>query len=138
MLTVAPGLKKAIFAADIDQLGKYLKKLKASEYPCLVMVVPFADSLGEEDNFGDKNTGVAYVLESSKGSSETMDSFFSDLEECQQLMEAFKDEIRANYATCSNDFHDVFKDLEYAGMHMEPEYNLFGCNGWSLSYRFDT
>lgn len=129
------GLKKAIVVSNEAQLIKYLDRLKKSEFPLLVAVLPSADStVRDNDNVKENSICLIYVLSKIDATSETYDSFIADMDSTQQLLSDVKNLMHQDKVSCGTTYHDLVKRLQCDKMHTDPEYNYLGCNGWSLSF----
>jgi hypothetical protein len=133
------GINKVLLIVNEPQFGKFVANIKKAEYPVLVAVVPSADPASlDADNYGESNTGVIFILKKSAGANETEAKYLDDMEEMQGLMTSVKELMLHDKRECSSGYHDVMERLDVKSFHQDPEYNLLGHIGWSLSFGFET
>jgi len=122
-----------------EGLGKKIKDLDQSKFPLLVAVLPSADPKSPNvDNEVEINQAIIFVLVKKAQSDRTDDNFISDMDATMQAMSAVKDLMVENKSNCNNQYHNIMERLDVGSFHQDPEYNYLGCDGYSLSFQFNT
>lgn len=133
----ADGLKYVALVATEEGLGKKIKDIK--EFPALISIIPSSDPVSPNtDTIGEMNSGMIFVLMKRPQSDQSDSVFLSDMDTTQELMKKVKELMTEDKTNCDAEFHLFMKRLDVQSMHQDPEYNYLGCNGWSLSFQFET
>lgn len=133
------GLKKAYLVATEEGLGKKINNLKGTESPFLVAIIPSSDPKSPDDDaVGEVNSGMIFILHKRSHSDQSDSVFISDMDNTQAIMKKVKELMQHDKITCSSAYHVTMERLILNSMHQDPEYNYLGCNGWSLSFQFET
>lgn len=107
------------------------KKLRDEPGVILAAVYPSSGSTGSEDNMGDNNTILLFVLEYAGKSSMSSEEEFESYERLQGLAGRIRDRLIED----SDAGHELLRDLDRASIEVEPEWNIAGAyNGWSVAF----
>lgn len=132
-------LKSAHIVATEEGLGQKIKDIGIDQIPFLVAVIPSADPDSRDtDSVKEKNMSVLFVLTKRDPQDKDESSFINDMGHTQDITKLVKTMMKDDKDDCDAKFHDVMKYLDVNSMHQDPEYNYLGCDGWSLSFQFDT
>lgn len=122
-----------------EALGKKINNLKKTDFPVLVAVIPSSNPKSmDSDSVLESNQCLVFILGKRPVSDKTDDTLISDMSITQSAMQQLKNLMLADRNDCDAEFHDVMKRLNVMSLHQDPEYNYLGCDGWSLSFEFDT
>ena len=100
----------------------------------MVAVYPTIGSTGNEDNMGDNNTILLFVLEYAGKTSVSRDNEFESYERLQGLAGKIRDKLIED----SDAGHSLLRNLDRASIEIEPEWNIAGAyNGWSVAFSFE-
>ena len=134
MVNRITNLKEAILVSDEKDLGKKIKDVKL--FPILVATVPSSDPDSvDEDNIGESNSCLLFVLKAVTESDRTDNKYINDMELLQVIMKAVKDNMKSDMVTCNAPGHSLMSNLNVKSFHQDPEKNYLGCDGWSLSFK---
>jgi len=134
-----PRITRVDFVIKESHLAKIIKEVKATDI-MLAVVIPSADATAfDEDNLGDNNSGLIYVLKPAGRSTDTDSKMIDRIETTQLVIENIKalmlvDKTHHELGFCPN----FMTELDINSMHTDPEYDFLGCDGWSLSFNFKT
>ena len=110
------------------------KRLRDCPGVILVAVYPSIGSTGDEDNMGDNNTLILFVLEYTGKVSVSQTNEFESYERLQELIRKIRDKLIED----SNAGHNLLRYLDRASIEIEPEWNIAGAyNGWSIAFSFE-
>lgn len=133
IIALVPDLQQAVMVANEAQLKDVLTG--TPQYPILVATIPSASADGRDvDAYSERNSALIFVLEKTAASDRTSDSYLAMMDRLQLVCAAIKARMLEHYAGC----HPVMKRLDVGSLHMDPEYNYLGHDGWSLSFKFTT
>jgi len=133
------GLKKAYVVATEERLTKKINDLKGSESPFLVAIIPSSDPKSiDDDAVGEVNSGMIFILQKRAHADQDDATFLQDMDTTQAIMKKVKELMQHDKITCSSAYHSIMERLNLSSLHQDPEYNYLGCNGWSLSFQFET
>lgn len=134
MVTRVPELKASHIVAIESQLQKIISDIP--EFPIIVATVPSADpDSRDEDNTGETNSALIFVLKRVNENDRTDDNYIDDMALMQNIMKQIKDNMLADKVDCDAGYHDIMSYLDVKSFHQDPEYNYLGCDGWSLSFK---
>ena len=109
------------------------KRLRDETGVIMVAVYPTIGSTGNEDNMGDNNTILLFVLEYAGKASVSRDNEFESYERLQGLAGKIRDKLIED----SDAGHKLLRNLDRASIEIEPEWNIAGAyNGWSIAFSF--
>ncbi len=114
---------------------EHLKK-KLRDEPGVVLVAVFPSVLGKgsEDNTGDDNTVLVFVLEYTAKSGMTNDLEIESYERTRVMIDKIKTEIISQ----ANKGDNLMQFLNRQSIVIEPEWNIAGSyNGWSITFNFE-
>lgn len=110
------------------------KRLRDETGVIMVAVYPTIGSTGNEDNMGDNNTILLFVLEYAGKTSVSRDNEFESYERLQGLAGKIRDKLIED----SDAGHNLLRNLDRASIEIEPEWNIAGVyNGWSIAFSFE-
>ena len=110
------------------------KRLRDETGVIMVAVYPTIGSTGNEDNMGDNNTILLFVLEYAGKTSVSRDNEFESYERLQGLAGKIRDKLIKD----SDAGHNLLRNLDRASTEIEPEWNIAGAyNGWSIAFSFE-
>ena len=110
------------------------KRLRDETGVIMVAVYPTIGSTGNEDNMGDNNTILLFVLEYAGKTSVSRDNEFESYERLQGLAGKIRDKLIED----SDAGHNLLRNLDRASIEIEPEWNIDGAyNGWSIAFSFE-
>lgn len=110
------------------------KRLRDETGVIMVAVYPTIGSAGSEDNMGDNNTILLFVLEYAGKASVSRDNEFESYERLQGLAGKIRDKLIED----SDAGHKLLRNLDRASIEIEPEWNITGAyNGWSIAFSFE-
>lgn len=132
-----PLIKTVNLVFSESDFSAMLRDKPLSEFPALVVVVPSADMEADnEDDFTENNTTLCYILSRPDESSMTYEDRLAQMIDAQNLIESFKKQIIADKG--AHQGSHLMHYLDLSTFHTDPEYNLSGCYGWSLSFNINT
>lgn len=138
MLARVVALKQADLVANEAQLGVLVTKPNIA-YPLLVATIPSGDPDSRDaDSLGEKNSCLIFVLSKIAASDRSGTIDIALMDTLQIAIEQVKLMLIADFTDCSLPGHSVMQRLDLQSMHMDPEYNYLGHDGWSLSFKFTT
>ena len=110
------------------------KRLRDETGVIMVAVYPTIGSTGNEDNMGDNNTILLFVLEYAGKTSVSRDNEFESYERLQGLAGKIRDKLIKD----SDAGHNLLRNLDRPSIEIEPEWNIAGAyNGWSIAFSFE-
>jgi hypothetical protein len=128
------GLEAAYLVANEAQLKTVVANVAA--YPILVATIPSADADSrDEDNLGEMNTGLIFILKKVADSDRTSAGYVADMATLQTVMAGVKSLMLDDKTNCDSEYHELMYRLQVGSMHQDPEYNYLGHDGWSLSFK---
>ena len=101
------------------------KRLRDETGVIMVAVYPTIGSTGNEDNMGDNNTILLFVLEYAGKTSVSRDNEFESYERLQGLAGKIRDKLIED----SDAGHNLLRNLDRASIEIEPEWNIAGGGG---------
>lgn len=127
-------ITKVVLVYTEADLSKKIREITQNDV-VLMMVVPSADSQAIDfDNITEKNTHVFYVLMKPDRTDITDTTLLDLMEDTQDIIEWVKNTMLADKTICGN----IMRFLEPNNIHTDPEHDLSGCYGWSISYNLKT
>ena len=110
------------------------KRLRDETGVIMVAVYPTIGSTGNEDNMGDNNTILLFVLEYAGKTSVSRDNEFESYERLQGLAGKIRDKLIED----SDAGHSLLRNLDRASIEIEREWNIAGAyNGWTVALSFE-
>lgn len=132
MVLRLPSFHQAVMSVEKSQMKKQLDLLPSEQYPALVYVLPsFSGDAASEDDVNLVPRCLVFVLQRMDEKRTTDLSYQQEFEQTLSLMVQMIEVMLADRdsGTCT-----VMRRLNAGSMFMDPEYNLAGCVGWSLSF----
>lgn len=127
-------ITKVVLVYTEADLAKKIKEITQTDV-VLMMVVPSADSNAPDyDNITEKNTHVFYVLMKPDRTDLTDATLLDLMEDTQDIIEWIKNTMIADKSICGN----MMRFLEINNIHTDPEHDMSGCYGWSVSMNLKT
>lgn len=133
-----PGLKTHLLIVGESHLSKRLAKLKAADSPFMVALYPshLSDSK-DEDALTWQNQLMFLILTKPQNyTMRTLEQEEADFAMTQDLAQGFIDhllEARHAQGACN-----ALRRLSSSGIEIDPEYNYYSCDGWSLTLNLRT
>ena len=133
-------IKRVICVDDESELSKKIEDVADKE---IILVAPYPSSDFnplDEDNFGDVDTCVIYLLMKINVKNETEEDILTERATTQALLNEIRRLILDLEAEWTNptDWTRLMKQLIRGKQHIDRERNFFGCNGYSLSFGLRT
>lgn len=106
----------------------------------LVVVTPSSDiNAANEDNFGDIDSCIIYVIMKIDLRGESDDDIMNERELTQNTMTAVRTFMFDLEEMCDgSDASQIMKQIIRGKQHVDRERNYLGCNGYSLSFSIKT
>lgn len=128
-----PGLRKMIYVVDEAHLSKQLKDMPSEDFPILVTVIPsHSSNANNADNIRWNTSLLFFVLSKINRKQNTPDDVIEYYHSLQSLTLDFA--MWMMDQKFSEQHCGLLKDLQESGIQIEPEYNYFGCDGYSISF----
>ena len=138
--TQLTSITRVILVDDETELSKKISDVANGDI-LLVAAYPSSDlSQFDEDNLGDVDTCVIYVLMKIDPRNVDDDDIMTERETTQNLMKAIRLlmlDMEVDWDNI-NDNTKMMKQLIRGKQHVDRERNYFGCNGYSLSFGLRT
>jgi hypothetical protein len=131
-LKEATDLNHIILVTTESELTKKMQSVKSEQFPILVVVIPSYDATGGRDNIGMMAQMIMFVLKKDRAQGATETNQMADMEETLAITNAITG-ILLNGFTDYTDYI-FYEGIQPASIHIDPEYNYLGCNGWSLGF----
>lgn len=128
-----PSIHQVLLATNEAELADLIKEIE-NEGIILISIIPSAKNVGADcDNINEESILLFYLVQKLEMRNYTHAEFLNKLGDMQLLMRNFKQILVSDKAhdICPN----VVRYIETQGWNQDPEYNLLGCYGWSLSLR---
>ena len=134
-----PVIERVIVVDDEPELASKIKDI-ADKCVFLVAVIPSSDlSAFDEDNHGDIDTCVIYLLQKVDRRDEDDDDIMDERELTQNAMKAIRTLMLDLEERCDNsDPVKIMQQMIRGKQHVDRERNYLGCNGYSLSFGIKT
>ena len=134
-----PGITKVIMVDDEPGLANKIKDIDAASL-FLVVVTPSSDLNPEnEDNYGDIETCVIYLLIKVNPGDQTEEDIMDERELTQGTMKEIREQMAQYAGMCDgSDASVILKQFMRGKQHVDRERNYLGCNGYSLSFGIKT
>lgn len=127
------GLNKMVPVIDEAHLSKQIKDKQEEDFPLLVTVIPSHSSQATDpDNIRWNSPLLFFILKKINRKVNTPDDIFDYYHELQEVTKRFIDWMKDQKFT--DQYCGLLKDLQEDGIQIEPEYNYFGCDGYSISF----
>jgi len=133
-------IKRVICVDDESELSKKIEDVADKE---IILVAPYPSSDFnplDEDNYGDVDTCVIYLLMKINVKNETEEDILTERAATQALLNEIRRlmlDLEAEW-TNPTDWTRLMKQLIRGKQHIDRERNFFGCNGYSLSFGLRT
>ena len=133
-------IKRVICVDDESELSKKIEDVADKE---IILVAPYPSSDFnplDEDNFGDVDTCLIYLLMKINVKNETEEDILTERATTQGLLNEIRHlmlDLEAQW-TNPTDYSRLMKQLIRGKQHIDRERNYFGCNGYSLSFGLRT
>jgi len=128
-------IKRVLLVINESHLAKVIKDIDDDEL-FMIAVIPSADvNAMNADNRGDMNAGLIYIVNKVDRKSYDDSEMLQVLGRTQSVMNNVKQKMVDD---CQSNTVTEMTQLDLPSMHMDPEYDFLGCDGWSLSFNFKT
>jgi hypothetical protein len=122
----------AEIVADEQQLPGILSKKNANT---MIIVIPSADSDSPDvDNITEVSQLLFFFVASISKLKENHSGFLDVMAMTQSTMNVVTSNFTQAVEDCEHSLHEIFHDFK-PQWHIDPEYDLHGTHGWSLSMR---
>ena len=126
----------------VDDESDLQKKIADIDNGCIILVavIPSADfNALDEDNFGDIDTCVLYLLQKVNDRDQTDEDIMNERASTQEIMNRIR-RLMLDLAERYDASGPVrfMKQVIRAKQHVDRERNYLGCNGYSLSFGIKT
>jgi hypothetical protein len=131
---------KTVFMVDDEtELAVKIKEVEDKRI-ILVVVTPSSDlNAADEDNFGDIDSCIIYVIMKIDIRNESDDDSMDERELTQNTMTAVRSLMFDLEGKCDgSDASNIMKQIVRGKQHIDRERNYLGCNGYSLSFGVKT
>ncbi len=138
--TLITEIKQVILVDDESELSKKIEDVADKE---IILVAPYPSSDFnplDEDNFGDVDTCVIYLLMKINVKNETEEDILTERATTQGLLSDIRGlmlDLEAEW-TNPTQWTRLMKQLIRGKQHIDRERNFFGCNGYSMSFGIRT
>ncbi len=133
VVTRSQGIKSMMMISSEADFGLAIRNLSPEKFPAMLLIIPSADSVAPTtDSVSEVTTCLVYIIQKVEASDQTPASFVDVISVTQELMTLVK-WIMLGDKGLHGPGH-ITHDINLNGMHTDPEYNFFGCHGWSLSF----
>lgn len=127
-------LKHIFLVASEAELTKKISSVPKKDI-FLAVITPSADRKAKSsDNMLDMHTLVFYILSSFNRSEVKDDEYYILMDKCAEAWNIIDNRIQEEFrlGTCQ-----IFGRIDWNSLHIDPEENFLGCNGYSVSFKFD-
>lgn len=127
-------IQHTILVTTESELTKKMQSVRIEHFPVMIIVIPSYDAFGVgRDDFRLTANMIIFILKRDRfqGANET--NSMADMEETLAITQ----KIIGFLINGFNDSNDcVFTDgIIPSSLHIDPEFNYLGCNGWSLGFQ---
>jgi hypothetical protein len=141
--SVVAGIDEVLLVHERADLQMTIKEVNENSV-ILMAIIPSSDTESASlDDIKEFDSCFLFVIRKSDPKDQTNDDFLTDLGSTQVIMGNVKDkmiELAGDTEHCNIPpaYAHLMHRLVINGMHTDPEYNVVGCNGWSLSFKLKT
>lgn len=141
--SVVPGIDTVLVVHEDSDLASIIRDASAGEV-FLLAIVPSADTEAtSHDDYEEFDACYIFVIKKSDRGNLTHREYIDEMEQMQVLMGAIKHKMIELSGDTDHCFDPdspghLMHRLQINGMHTDPEYNLFGCNGYGLTFKLKT
>lgn len=111
----------------------HIRNMADNQFPVMFLVIPSYDTNArDEDSIQEPMTGLLFILSKVDRTSETEETMLEVMQQTQDLIQAVKTQMRTD-----REIHGpghLLHYIDFSKFHTDPEYDLSGCDGWSLSF----
>jgi len=127
-----------IFARTEEELSKKINAIDDGAL-ILVAVIPSADTIALDlDTISEIETGIIYSLVKVSRNNQNEKDEVDAMDSTQIQITGIKNMLLWDATHCESEWHEMISRINFNKMHTDPEYSLFGCDGYSLSFQFLT
>ena len=133
------GISRVFVVDDEPELANIIAEIDDREV-FLVAVYPSSDMVAiDEDNHGDVDTCVFYVLMKVDRGNENQDDVMNERETTQNILTAIRARMLELEESCDRSDASILMNQMIRGkQHIDRERNYLGCNGYSMSLSIKT
>ena len=127
------GINSFVYGAQDEDILAKVEEIKLSEYPVLVGILPSIMGTGMNlDGMGHQSPMFFYCMvpKTNMSDSETDEAWETTLD----CMQSIEEVIREN---CNSVDWREFYQIKPDSIHIDPEYDLWGCMGWSIRFEME-
>ena len=140
MASVIPGIDHCFVVHENSDMASVIKEIDAADV-ILFAVIPSSDvSALSTDNYHEIDSVFCFVVKKNDRGNLTHEEFLDNLNSTQLIMVSLKHKLIEMAADTEHltPYSHMLHELMLSTMHTDPEYNLLGCDGWSLSFKLKT
>lgn len=127
-----------LFARTEEELARKIKDVEDGAL-ILVAVVPSSDTIALDlDAISEIETGIIYSLVKVSRNNQDMWDEVNAMEKSQLQINGIKNMLMWDATHCESEWHQMISRINFNKMHTDPEYNVYGCDGYSLSFQLFT
>ncbi len=136
-LAASAGITTVIISRDEKELQKQIKEVNEDLF--LVAVIPSSDTyMSDAESIGENDQCIFFVLQKSAERDLDPDLILDLLETTQNAIKKIKEKIYEIADDCNSEFHPYLLRIDFNTMKTDPEYDLYECNGYSMSFLLPT
>ena len=134
-----PGISSVIVVDDEPELAMKIAEISDREV-ILVAVYPSSNMVAtDEDNYGDVDICVFYVLMKVDPRNENQDDVMGERETTQNILTSIRALMLELEESCDrSDASQLMNQMIRGKQHIDRERNYLGCNGYSMSFSVKT
>lgn len=127
------GIKKFIYGAQDEDIAAKVERIKLSEYPVLVGILPTITGTGNNfDNLGHESPLFFYcMVPAANLSDDETDAAW------ESTLEGIRNIERVIQENSNNSDWREFYNINPSTIHIDPEYNMWGLMGWSIGFEIE-
>lgn len=131
-------INQVLFSRTEEELQKLIKDVSDGDI-ILVAVVPSSDTVApDRDNIRELESALIFVLMKVNRNNMNDEDLIDAQEQTQNIIKQIKTFINYDADTEESEFHHLCRDIRLSKMHTDPEWNYMNCDGYSLSFQFNT
>lgn len=124
---------QAFLVRSESELAQKIKDVEAGIL-FLVVVVPSSDTSAlNAENIIEKETVVVYAMQKVDRANQNDADMLNSMVYTQDCITNIKSNIYNDATNCNSNYHQYMSRIDFNRLRTDPEYNYFGCDGYSLS-----
>ena len=137
---VVPGIQHHFVVHEESDMASVIREIDAGDV-ILFAVVPSSDMQAiSTDDYEEVDSVWVFIVKKTDRGAVTHSEFLSVLETTQLVMIALKNKLieLASDTEHTTAYSHMMHNIILSSIHTDPEYNMLGCDGWSLSFKLKT